>query len=418
MIYFAAAAVLCALACQGGVSAAPAPIAAHPAGPIAASTQSAEEYSYPLPHPDHIFELQQHSPAPSAHTRRLGKREPELTPTYPGYGSHFLYLYMGSPPQRQAVMLDTGSEYTAFPCSDCKDCGKHIDEYFKPDKSNSYAADVCNGKKCIVQNQYSTANWKAYTGKDTVFIAGNDMADVTDAIDYKFKVQFGCMTSIDADAKSRPAAGTLGLARSENTFTSQYAKKTGVDNVFSLCFRQGGGIFTLGGVDPRVQNVGSDMLFTKLSNHSFQTSDGFSKRFWTVKVDKLSFKAHNAAPDTLVSIASPALMAAFDAGKGTVIDSGTSQSYFPKAIAASLAQAFKTASGLKLVNKPIKLTPAQFKALPTLVYTLKADKGGKSFDVEVPKTSYVESNGNDMYSIMLLATEENGAVLGTNFMEG
>ena len=46
-----------------------------------------------------------------------------IKPLFPGYGTHFAYLYVGTPPQRQSVIIDTGSAYTAFPCRGCKSCG-------------------------------------------------------------------------------------------------------------------------------------------------------------------------------------------------------------------------------------------------------------------------------------------------------
>jgi hypothetical protein len=39
---------------------------------------------------------------------------------YQGYGTHYVDLWCGTPPQRQTVIVDTGSGVTAFPCSGCK----------------------------------------------------------------------------------------------------------------------------------------------------------------------------------------------------------------------------------------------------------------------------------------------------------
>lgn len=40
----------------------------------------------------------------------------EIAPLYPGYGTHYAYIYVGTPPKRQSVIIDTGSHQTAFPC--------------------------------------------------------------------------------------------------------------------------------------------------------------------------------------------------------------------------------------------------------------------------------------------------------------
>jgi hypothetical protein len=52
------------------------------------------------------------------------------TPLYPGYGTYFSYVWVGSPPQRVSAITDTGSHYTAFPCTGCDNCGKHTDPHF------------------------------------------------------------------------------------------------------------------------------------------------------------------------------------------------------------------------------------------------------------------------------------------------
>ena len=32
----------------------------------------------------------------------------EIAPLYPGYGTHYAYIYVGTPPKRQSVIIDTG----------------------------------------------------------------------------------------------------------------------------------------------------------------------------------------------------------------------------------------------------------------------------------------------------------------------
>eukprot|EP00921_Rhytidocystis_pertsovi_P002789 GHVQ01004726.1.p1 GENE.GHVQ01004726.1~~GHVQ01004726.1.p1 ORF type:complete len:584 (-),score=71.12 GHVQ01004726.1:1975-3726(-) len=51
---------------------------------------------------------------------------------------YFLDVHVGQPvPQRQSVILDTGSSLLAFSCSQCKGCGEHIDPPFDLAKSRS-----------------------------------------------------------------------------------------------------------------------------------------------------------------------------------------------------------------------------------------------------------------------------------------
>jgi hypothetical protein len=48
----------------------------------------------------------------------------QAVPLSQGYGTHYANLWVGSPiPQRQSVIVDTGSHFTAFPCVGCVKCG-------------------------------------------------------------------------------------------------------------------------------------------------------------------------------------------------------------------------------------------------------------------------------------------------------
>jgi hypothetical protein len=58
-------------------------------------------------------------------------------PLFIGTGTHYANLYVGSPPQRVSVIVDTGSHHTAFPCSGCQSCGDHTDPYFNPSASKT-----------------------------------------------------------------------------------------------------------------------------------------------------------------------------------------------------------------------------------------------------------------------------------------
>ena len=108
----------------------------------------------------------------------------------------------------------------------------------------------------------------------------------------------------------------------------------------------------------------------------------------------------------------------FMSGKGTIIDSGSSQSYLPIGLKGPLARAFKTLTGISLSDKPVKLSSRQYKDLPSLVFTFKRVGSNTSFDVSMSKSEYVEKIDDNNYRIMLSASEENGAVLGANFLRG
>lgn len=69
----------------------------------------------------------------------------QTTPVHQGYGTHFATMWVGTPPQRKSVIIDTGSHFTAFPCKGCINCGEehHTDAYFDPDESSTFHALTC-----------------------------------------------------------------------------------------------------------------------------------------------------------------------------------------------------------------------------------------------------------------------------------
>ena len=66
---------------------------------------------------------------------------------YQGYGTHYIDLWVGSPtPQRQTVIVDTGSGVTAFSCEECNGCGDdyHTDNYYRNTSSSTFRPLGCD----------------------------------------------------------------------------------------------------------------------------------------------------------------------------------------------------------------------------------------------------------------------------------
>jgi hypothetical protein len=127
-------------------------------------------------------------------------------PLYFHSGSYHIYLNVGSPiPQRQLVIVDTGSHYTAFPCDPCRNCGSNTHastHYFSPSNSSSFSTIPCGqcrwanqnnntghhghescGKtaatlnnKCQHKQRYTEgSSWTAYEAQDLVFVGTEDV---------------------------------------------------------------------------------------------------------------------------------------------------------------------------------------------------------------------------------------------------
>ena len=119
-------------------------------------------------------------------------RAQQVGALYQGYGTHYIDLWCGSnPPQRQTVIVDTGSAVTAFPCSGCRDhCGKdyHIDQVFDETLSETFETLDCKecmrgrctvqtGKpknnNCIIGMSYQEgSSWTAFEARDYCYVGG------------------------------------------------------------------------------------------------------------------------------------------------------------------------------------------------------------------------------------------------------
>lgn len=86
----------------------------------------------------------------------------EVVPLNIGTGTHYTWIYVGSPPQRASVIVDTGSHVMAFPCKGCSSCGTHTDapydmsmsstaEYVSCNSHPQYQCQLCGADdKCII----------------------------------------------------------------------------------------------------------------------------------------------------------------------------------------------------------------------------------------------------------------------------
>ena len=88
------------------------------------------------------------STSTSSSTSNMQQQPPPWGTVYQGYGTHYVDLWVGTPPQRQTVIIDTGSDITAFPCQECgSKCGKsyHVDDNFMHANSSTFEKLFCEG---------------------------------------------------------------------------------------------------------------------------------------------------------------------------------------------------------------------------------------------------------------------------------
>eukprot|EP00804_Cyclotella_cryptica_P016088 CCRYP_004226-RA/>CCRYP_004226-RA protein AED:0.01 eAED:0.01 QI:284/1/1/1/0.5/0.33/3/2017/924 len=195
---------------------------------------------------------------------------------YQGYGTHYLDLWVGTPPQRQTVIVDTGSSVTAFPCTGCESCGAdpstgtvyHLDPDYDKSASSTFqegqcstgvkgqentlceigvcsrvdTLDVTSPQYCKLAVAYAEGStWTAAESSDVVYPAGPHefalqegermengvgigMGDVREgqAFDWMdFRLRFGCQTKVTGLFRTQLEDGIMGMDNRKGSFWLQ-----------------------------------------------------------------------------------------------------------------------------------------------------------------------------------------------------
>ncbi|XP_060208866.1 aspartic proteinase 36-like isoform X1 [Lycium barbarum] len=250
-------------------------------------------------------------------------------------GYYTTHIWIGTPPQRFALIVDTGSTVTYVPCSTCEQCGTHQDPRFQPEMSSTYQPVKCNTdctcdnkrEQCIYERQYAEmSSSSGVLGEDIVSFGNQSELAPQGAV-------FGCENRETGDLYSQHADGIMGLGRGDLSIVDQLVEKHVISDSFSMCYGGmdfGGGAMVLGGIKSP-----ADMVFTN--------SDPVRSPYYNIELKEIHVagKALNLNPRV------------FDGNHGTVLDSGTTYAYLPEAAFAAFKNAvMKAVLSLKLIEGP------------------------------------------------------------------
>jgi len=315
-------------------------------------------------------------------------------PLYTSDNSHYAQISIGTPPQRQSVIIDTGSFYTAFPCSDCPSCSAKLDPPFN-DHESSTGLEVncgqCENKKkahceddhCVFSQAYAEgSSWSAIQFEDFLTLGSLSIFFVV-----------GCQTVETGLFRTQAVDGIMGLAAHEHGLMEHIEDP--VRRVFSLCFRDTGGHMTVGGVDSSHHE--EPVKFVDLH---------MQRGHYSLRVADVLLNGR--------SIADGAAVAVFNKGKGVLVDSGTTDTYLPSIVKAAFQREWRRATGgeERHDNGKREVSRLEFEKLPTLTFVFE---GGVQFDVSPSNYMEIDKEAGH-YTSRIYVEEDEGAVLGANAM--
>uniref|UniRef100_A0A1D1YPN5 Aspartic proteinase nepenthesin-1 n=1 Tax=Anthurium amnicola TaxID=1678845 RepID=A0A1D1YPN5_9ARAE len=248
-------------------------------------------------------------------------------------GEYLADIFVGTPPRHFSVVLDTGSDLNWLQCLPCHDCYEQHGPRYDPALSSSYRPVPCADTRCRLVSSpdppphcqpsqpcpyfYWYGDRSNTTGDlaletFTVNLTGADAHRVENVI-------FGC--GHWNRGLFRGAAGLLGLGRGPLSFSSQLRSLYG--GVFSYCLVDRNSDLSVTsklifGQDPAVM-ASPDLNFTSLVTGKENPADTFY--YVQVKGVMVGGELLDIPPETWE-------LSPHDGLGGTIVDSGTTLSYF------------------------------------------------------------------------------------------
>lgn len=389
-------------------------------------------------------------------------------PLFSKAGTHHVKIYVGQPPVPQVLIIDTGSRLTSWLCHDEPERIKKRRHRYSPSNSSTVQTVPCGACQfvgdskcgkiaattaavpssqkdecCVVKQRYTEgSSWTAYEVNDIMSLPAVNKrrrtATYEDSLETTIPFTFGCQTAVTGLFRRQFADGILGLERYSHQSVPVQLFHHGViaSKAFSLCLSQNGGSLGLGGA--QTSKHLEPMLFTSLvrkSTTNSRSSKMISSGMYSVVVEEVWI-----GDSCLVSLAlRQHLLASFSSGKGTILDSGTTDTFLPTALQDVFDAAWSEQTGRSILHhfpsRSSTYSIAEIRALPSIRIVL-----ANAVTLTLPAAHYMEgaadfekytqqqANHNsteqhDEETLFVLkyrvyTNEAAGAVLGINAMLG
>ncbi|KAL0282761.1 UNVERIFIED_CONTAM: Aspartyl protease family protein 2 [Sesamum angustifolium] len=277
-----------------------------------------------------------------------------------GSGEYFMDVFIGTPPKHFSLILDTGSDLNWIQCVPCYDCFEQNGPYYDPKESSSFRNISCNDPRChLVSSPDPPQPCKGENQSCPYYYWYGDSSNTTG--DFAVETFTVNLTALSGKQEFRKvenvmfgcghwnrglfhgAAGLLGLGRGPLSFSSQLQSLYG--HSFSYCL-----------VDRNSNtSVSSKLIFGEdkaLLSHpelNFTTlvggKDNPVDTFYYVHIKSV------VVGGEVLNIPEETWSLSSEGAGGTIIDSGTTLSYFADPAYKIIKEAFvKKVKGYPVVE--------------------------------------------------------------------
>ncbi|XP_043688155.1 aspartyl protease family protein 2-like [Telopea speciosissima] len=284
-----------------------------------------------------------------------------------GSGEYFMDVFVGTPPKHFSLILDTGSDLNWIQCLPCHDCFEQNGPYYNPQESSSFHNISCHNPHCdLVSSPDPPRPCKSENQSCPYFYWYGDFSNTTG----DFAVETFTINLTNPSGKSEfqkvenvmfgcghwnrglfhGAAGLLGLGRGPLSFSSQLRSLYG--HTFSYCL-----------VDRNSDlSVTSKLIFGEDKSLMSQPNLNFTSlvvgkenpvdTFYYVQIKSI------VVGGEVLKIPAETWQLSSEGTGGTIIDSGTTLSYFADPAYQIIKEAFiKKVNGYSVVKDFPMLEP-------------------------------------------------------------
>jgi Eukaryotic aspartyl protease len=290
-------------------------------------------------------------------------------------------------------------------------------------------ANTASSKYCVVRQKYvEGSSWSGYEVVDNITLSGTLRSkSMSHHLLHSFRITFACQFSLKGNFRTQQYShGILGLKPNVNSTHSMFIESLFRSNIiyhrsFSLCLSANAGVLSLGGYRRPTHDtaIRYTPVIQKSSYGNYYTV--IVEEFWLGNTCLTCNETANTNEHASF------ILQSFNSDKGTIVDSGTTDSYFPKALASTFDDEWSqyiVGYQRNAFNRGLqRCTISEYQKLPNITIVLAND-----VKIVLSPSTYMKTNVqlHTMHNLeskielmnQIFFTESVGAVLGSNSMIG